>query len=192
MFGLPRLRKQPGTVPAANDRSPDRIPSCCCAVSSSPYCVGSTACCKATIERCSAASASIWRTCASISCMTTCAISTGTSPRVRRHRTCANFRKTARSPRGSCSTCRVRSTSGRTAKRKRELSSELVAVLARLFARHGNRVGALLHTHRADEMIPARNGRRHVLHVLDRMLRTGSAPAGQETNLASCWRWRIR
>ena len=33
-------------------------------------------------------------------------------------------------------------------------------------------------------MIPARNGRRHVLHVLDRMLRTETAPAGQETDLA--------
>ena len=73
---------------------------------------------------------------------------------------------------------------GSQVKRKRELSSELVAVLARLFTRYGNRVGALLHTHRANEMIPARNGRRHVLHVLDRMLRTETAPAGQETNLA--------
>jgi len=68
--------------------------------------------------------------------------------------------------------------------RKRELSAELVAVLARLFTRYGNRVGAILHTHRANEMIPARNGRRHVLHVLDRMQRTETAPAGAETDLA--------
>ncbi len=68
-------------------------------------------------------------------------------------------------------------------KRKRELSAELVAVLARLFTRYGNRVGALLHTHRANEMIPTRNGRRHVLHVLDRMLRIEAAPAGRETDL---------
>jgi len=68
--------------------------------------------------------------------------------------------------------------------RKRELSAELVAVLARLFTRYGNRVGAILHTHRANEMIPARNGRRHVLHVLDRMQRTETAPAGEETDLA--------
>ena len=68
--------------------------------------------------------------------------------------------------------------------RKRELSAELVAVLARLFTRYGNRVGAILHTHRANEMIPARNGRRHVLHVLDRMQRTETAPAGNETDLA--------
>ena len=68
--------------------------------------------------------------------------------------------------------------------RKRELSAELVAVLARLFTRYGNRVGAILHTHRANEMIPARNGRRHVLHVLDRMLRMETAAAGKETDLA--------
>ena len=69
--------------------------------------------------------------------------------------------------------------------RKRELSAELVAVLARLFTRYGNRVGAILHTHRANEMIPPRNGRRHVLHVLDRMQRTETAPAGKETDLAA-------
>ena len=68
--------------------------------------------------------------------------------------------------------------------RKRELSAELVAVLARLFTRYGNRVGAILHTHQANEMIPARNGRRHVLHVLDRMQRIQTAPAGKETDLA--------
>ncbi|MEP6607783.1 MAG: DUF58 domain-containing protein [Burkholderiaceae bacterium] len=69
-------------------------------------------------------------------------------------------------------------------KRKRELSSELMAVLARLFTRYGNRVGAILHTHRANEVIPARNGRRHVLHVLDRMLKADATPAGTETDLA--------
>lgn len=68
--------------------------------------------------------------------------------------------------------------------RKRELSAELVAVLARLFTRYGNRVGAILHTHHTNEMIPARNGRRHVLHVLDRMQRMETAPTGKETDLA--------
>ncbi len=68
--------------------------------------------------------------------------------------------------------------------RKRELSAELVAVLARLFTRYGNRVGAILHTHHTNEMIPARSGRRHVLHVLDRMQRMEVAPAGKETDLA--------
>ncbi len=57
-------------------------------------------------------------------------------------------------------------------------------MLARLFTRFGNRVGAVLHTHRSNEMIPARNGRRHVLHVLDRMQRMETAPAGKETDIA--------
>jgi len=63
--------------------------------------------------------------------------------------------------------------------RKRVLSAELVAVLARLFTRYGNRIGAVLHAEGASEVIPARNGRRHVLHVLDRMGVVGArAPAG--------------
>jgi uncharacterized protein (DUF58 family) len=53
--------------------------------------------------------------------------------------------------------------------RKRALASELVAVLARLFTRYGNRVGAVLHAEHASEIVPARNGRRHVLHILNRM-----------------------
>jgi uncharacterized protein (DUF58 family) len=52
--------------------------------------------------------------------------------------------------------------------RKRALASELGAVLARLFTRYGNRVGAVLHTGYANEVIPARGGRRHVLHILAR------------------------
>ena len=79
--------------------------------------------------------------------------------------------------------------------RKREMSSELVAVLGRMLTRHGNRVGAILHSGRtnngadngADVVIPARGGRRQVLHILDRMLRLQAEPAapepGQETDL---------
>lgn len=75
--------------------------------------------------------------------------------------------------------------------RKRALSADLVGVLARLFTRFGNRVGAVLHTHHANEIVPARNGRRHVLHLLDR-IQNPLAPrgerqveaAGSETNLS--------
>jgi uncharacterized protein (DUF58 family) len=64
--------------------------------------------------------------------------------------------------------------------RKRVLSSELVAVLARLFTRYGNRVGAVLHAEGVNEVIPARNGRRHVLHLLDRIDVVGArAPHGR-------------
>jgi len=58
--------------------------------------------------------------------------------------------------------------------RKRALSADLIAVLARLFTRYGNRVGAVLHAEGASEVIPARNGRRHVLHLLQRMAAMGA------------------
>lgn len=51
-------------------------------------------------------------------------------------------------------------------RRKRQVSAEFVAVLARLLTRHGNRVGALLYGGGADRVIPARGGRRHVLGLL--------------------------
>lgn len=53
---------------------------------------------------------------------------------------------------------------------KQSVSSEFVTVLARLLTRHGNRVGALLYGDRVDAVIPARSGRRHVLHLLHTML----------------------
>lgn len=76
---------------------------------------------------------------------------------------------------------------GSGAVRKRMLSSELVAVLARLFTRYGNRVGAVLHAEGHEEVIPARNGRRHVLHLLDRIDFVGRGPArtaGKLTDLS--------
>ncbi len=53
--------------------------------------------------------------------------------------------------------------------RKRNVSAEFVAVLARMLTRHGNRVGALLYGSGVDTMIPTRGGRRHVLHLLHSM-----------------------
>jgi uncharacterized protein (DUF58 family) len=46
---------------------------------------------------------------------------------------------------------------------------DFVAVLSRLLTRHGNRVGALLYGDKVDTVIPARSGRRHVLHLMNRM-----------------------
>jgi uncharacterized protein (DUF58 family) len=58
--------------------------------------------------------------------------------------------------------------------RKREVSAELVGVLSRLLIRHGNRIGAVIHHgtpgNEKNQVIPARGGRRQVLHLLDRML----------------------
>jgi uncharacterized protein (DUF58 family) len=50
--------------------------------------------------------------------------------------------------------------------RKRDVSTEFVAVLARMLTRHGNRVGAMLYGAGVDAVIPARGGRQHVLHLL--------------------------
>jgi uncharacterized protein (DUF58 family) len=50
--------------------------------------------------------------------------------------------------------------------RKRDVSTEFVAVLARMLTRHGNRVGAMLYGAGVDAVVPARGGRQHVLHLL--------------------------
>jgi uncharacterized protein (DUF58 family) len=54
--------------------------------------------------------------------------------------------------------------------RKRTVSADFVAVLARVLQRHGNKVGALFYGEGVDAMIPARSGRRHVLRILHAML----------------------
>ncbi len=66
---------------------------------------------------------------------------------------------------------------------KRAVATELVAVLARILTRHGNRVGALLYGERVDTVIPARSGRRHVLHLLHRMLARPALAQSAVTNL---------
>ena len=72
--------------------------------------------------------------------------------------------------------------------KKRAVSVEFVTVLARLLTRHGNRVGAMLYADRVDTVIPPRAGRRHVLHLLDAMLRRPERTASGETNLAALLR----
>jgi uncharacterized protein (DUF58 family) len=54
--------------------------------------------------------------------------------------------------------------------KKHSVSTEFVALLARLLTRHGNRVGALLYGDSVERVIPARTGRRHALHILHSML----------------------
>ena len=55
---------------------------------------------------------------------------------------------------------------GSSAVKKRAVAVDFVTVLARLLTRHGNRVGAILYGDRVDTVIPARGGRRQVLHLL--------------------------
>ena len=62
--------------------------------------------------------------------------------------------------------------------RKRHVSAEFVAVLARLLTRHGNRVGALLYGANVDRMIPARASRQHVLQLLHAITERPDTPPG--------------
>ena len=67
--------------------------------------------------------------------------------------------------------------------RKRAVSAEFVGVLARLLTRNGNRVGAMVYGDAVEEVIPARNGRRQVLHLLHRMLNRTPREVAAETDL---------
>src|SRR6478672_6458829 len=67
--------------------------------------------------------------------------------------------------------------------RKRSVSAEFVTVLARVLTRHGNKVGALFYGDSVDTVIPARSGRRHVLHLLHRMLSRPVRAQSGETDL---------
>ena len=66
---------------------------------------------------------------------------------------------------------------------KRRVAREFVGVLSRLLTRHGNRVGALLYGTAVDTVIPARNGRLQVLHILQRMAQRPAESAAGATQL---------
>jgi uncharacterized protein (DUF58 family) len=55
---------------------------------------------------------------------------------------------------------------GTTGRRKREVLTEIGAVLALAAARNNDRVGLVLFTDRVEHVVPPRKGRRHVLRVL--------------------------
>jgi uncharacterized protein (DUF58 family) len=67
--------------------------------------------------------------------------------------------------------------------RKRSVSADFVAVLARILTRHGNKVGALFYGEDVDAMIPARSGRRHVLRILHAMLARPAPKRNSPTDL---------
>jgi uncharacterized protein (DUF58 family) len=67
--------------------------------------------------------------------------------------------------------------------KKQAVSSEFVAVLARILTRHGNRVGALFYGDSVDMVIPTRSGRRQVLHLLHSMMNRPERAQTAETNL---------
>ena len=53
---------------------------------------------------------------------------------------------------------------------KRSLSVDFVTVMARLLTGHGNRVGGIFYSDRIDRVIPPRNGRQHLLGMVNAML----------------------
>ena len=67
---------------------------------------------------------------------------------------------------------------------KHDVLSELALVLARLFGRGGNRVGALLYDTGAVRTVPPGTGRRHVLRIGAELARTAGAgpPAARPTS----------
>jgi uncharacterized protein (DUF58 family) len=69
--------------------------------------------------------------------------------------------------------------------RKRQLSAEFVAVLARLLTRNGNRVGAVFYGDSVDTVIPARTGRRQVLHIMHRMMSRPQPAKSASTDLTA-------
>lgn len=70
---------------------------------------------------------------------------------------------------------------GSGAVRKSGLATEFVGTMARLLTGQGNRVGAMLYGSQVEEIIPAQCGRRHVMHLLQRM----QAQEGKKTQAAN-------
>jgi uncharacterized protein (DUF58 family) len=68
--------------------------------------------------------------------------------------------------------------------RKRSLSHEFVTVLMRLLTRRGNPVGAVFYGERVDGVVPARTGRRHVLHIVHKMITRPERGGATPTDLA--------
>ena len=75
---------------------------------------------------------------------------------------------------------------------KRAVSTEFVTVMARLLTRHGNRVGALFYGAGADTVVPAGNNRRHVLHLVNRMLARPAPAEAKQTDLRTFLRGAAR
>lgn len=76
--------------------------------------------------------------------------------------------------------------------KKSAVSTEFVAVLARLLTRHGNPVGAMLYGDHVEPVVPAISGRRQVLRLLDRMLARPPAVRATATDLSDFFQTAFR
>lgn len=68
---------------------------------------------------------------------------------------------------------------------KRDVLTELALLLTRLFARGGNRVGAVLYDTGAARIVPPGRGRRHVLRMAAELERASAHPGRGTTDLAA-------
>jgi len=68
--------------------------------------------------------------------------------------------------------------------RKRSVSEAFVAVMASLVLRHGNRAGAVLYGNAVESVLPAKSGRRHILHLMQRIRERPMAQPAGGTRLA--------
>ena len=68
--------------------------------------------------------------------------------------------------------------------RKRTVAAQFVALMARLLTRHGNRIGAVLYGTGVDEVIRPGTGRRHVLHLMQRIVQRPEKTSAGETRLS--------
>jgi uncharacterized protein (DUF58 family) len=66
---------------------------------------------------------------------------------------------------------------------KQAVARDFIALLARVLTRRGNRAGMMIYGGKVDTVIPPGAGRRHVLQLVNRMLRRPPSPPG-ETDLA--------
>ena len=74
---------------------------------------------------------------------------------------------------------------GSTGAQKGTVSSDFVAVVARILTRHGNRVGAVCYGSDVDAVIPPKSSRRQVLHLIERMTSRPAPRAATATDLAA-------
>ncbi len=68
--------------------------------------------------------------------------------------------------------------------KKRSVSTEFVAVLARLLTRNSNRIGAMFYSDGVETVIPPRCGRNQVLQILTRLQSQPELPRSRMTDLA--------
>ncbi len=73
---------------------------------------------------------------------------------------------------------------GSGARSKRARLEEFVTVLAQLFSGQGNRVGAIIYSGKLDAVIKPATGRRHLLDLINRIMRHPVLPVAPSTRLA--------